>query len=224
MVPPQPPTAQSTPLHHHPNTNQPTPPPKTHHHQAVYTALREAEYRSTAPIAYWNLPPARWLVPRQRRVTEALKVRVLGRGRGRGRLPVVCCARVCVAACLFRVLAGCGTLLLTSYHQTLIHRSTPPLPSPPPIKTQIVNATLDQLIAKAKALVDEEDKDWEEEFLSEVGGCGRAWCWVLGVLRVSVGVAGVCGCHGCWVCGVWGVGVGVCQGEGRVSRTAAAGR
>lgn len=38
-----------------------------------------------------------------------------------------------------------------------------------PIKqSQIVNATLDQLIAKAKALVDEEDKDWEEEFLSEV--------------------------------------------------------
>ncbi|GBF96486.1 cytochrome P450 [Raphidocelis subcapitata] len=72
--------------------------------QAVYTALREAEYRSTAPIAYWNLPPARWLVPRQRRVTEALK---------------------------------------------------------------IVNATLDSLIAKAKALVDEEDRDWEEEFLSE---------------------------------------------------------
>lgn len=72
--------------------------------QAVYTALREAEYRSTAPIAYWNLPPARWIVPRQRRVTEALK---------------------------------------------------------------IVNETLDTLIARAKALVEEEGRDFEEEFLSE---------------------------------------------------------
>ncbi|KAF8056787.1 CYP97A3 [Scenedesmus sp. PABB004] len=41
---------------------------------AVYTALREAEYRSTAPLPYWNFPPARWLVPRQRRVTAALQV------------------------------------------------------------------------------------------------------------------------------------------------------
>lgn len=58
----------------------------------MYTALREAEYRSTAPIAYWNLPPARWLVPRQRRVTEALKV----------------CALFCVFVCGVRALiAGC---------------------------------------------------------------------------------------------------------------------
>ena len=54
--------------------------------QAVYTALREAEYRSTAPIAYWNLPPARWLVPRQRRVTEALKVCACVRVRRSGAL------------------------------------------------------------------------------------------------------------------------------------------
>jgi beta-ring hydroxylase len=39
---------------------------------AVYTALREAEYRSTAFIPYWNFPPLRWIVPRQRRVSEAL--------------------------------------------------------------------------------------------------------------------------------------------------------
>ncbi len=26
--------------------------------QAVYTVLREAEYRSTFPIAYWNIPGA----------------------------------------------------------------------------------------------------------------------------------------------------------------------
>ena len=39
---------------------------------AVYTALREAEYRSTAFIPYWNFPPLRWIVPRQRRVQEAL--------------------------------------------------------------------------------------------------------------------------------------------------------
>ena len=27
--------------------------------QAVYTTLREAEYRSTYPIAYWNIVPLR---------------------------------------------------------------------------------------------------------------------------------------------------------------------
>eukprot|EP00879_Flechtneria_rotunda_P004614 GHRR01004870.1.p1 GENE.GHRR01004870.1~~GHRR01004870.1.p1 ORF type:complete len:511 (+),score=151.20 GHRR01004870.1:254-1786(+) len=71
---------------------------------AVYTALREAEYRSTAPIAYWNFPPARWLVPRQRRCQEALK---------------------------------------------------------------IINECLDGLVAKCRQLVDEEDQEFEEEFLSE---------------------------------------------------------
>lgn len=30
--------------------------------QAVYTALREAEYRSTAFVPYWNFAPLRWLV------------------------------------------------------------------------------------------------------------------------------------------------------------------
>ena len=38
----------------------------------MYTALREAEYRSTSPIPYWNLPLLRALVPRQRRCTEAM--------------------------------------------------------------------------------------------------------------------------------------------------------
>jgi hypothetical protein len=42
--------------------------------QAVYTALREAEYRSTAFIPYWKVPLLRWLVPRQRACTEALVV------------------------------------------------------------------------------------------------------------------------------------------------------
>jgi beta-ring hydroxylase len=40
----------------------------------VYTTLREAEYRSTYPIPYWNFPPLRYLVPRQRQCTEALAV------------------------------------------------------------------------------------------------------------------------------------------------------
>jgi len=72
--------------------------------QAVYTVLREAEHRSTAPIAYWNLPGATVLVPRQKRCVEALK---------------------------------------------------------------IVNGTLDGLIDKCKKLVEEEDADFGEEFLSE---------------------------------------------------------
>lgn len=42
--------------------------------QAVYTVLREAEHRSTAPLAYWNLPGAKTLVPRQKRCQEALLV------------------------------------------------------------------------------------------------------------------------------------------------------
>ena len=46
----------------------------SHAAQAVYTALREAEYRSTAFIPYWNVPLLRAIVPRQRRCTEALKV------------------------------------------------------------------------------------------------------------------------------------------------------
>ena len=35
--------------------------------QAVYTALREAEYRSTAFVPYWNFAPLRWLVREGRR-------------------------------------------------------------------------------------------------------------------------------------------------------------
>lgn len=79
--------------------------------------LREAEYRSTALIPYWNFPPAKYLVPRQRKCTEALEV---------------------------------------------------------------INETLDELIAKCKALVMEEDQEFVEEFLSEVcaGVClGGAYCW-----------------------------------------------
>ncbi|KAI3429441.1 hypothetical protein D9Q98_005535 [Chlorella vulgaris] len=72
--------------------------------QAVYTTLREAEYRSTYPIAYWNLAPMRWLVPRQRRNAAAL---------------------------------------------------------------QVISDTLDELIAKCKRLVEEEDQEFVEEFLSK---------------------------------------------------------
>ena len=50
-------------------------PPGMHLHlQAVYTSLREAEYRSTAFVPYWNVPLLRAIVPRQRRCTEALKI------------------------------------------------------------------------------------------------------------------------------------------------------
>ncbi|KAL4447666.1 hypothetical protein ABPG75_004885 [Micractinium tetrahymenae] len=72
--------------------------------QAVYTTLREAEYRSTYPIAYWNVAPLRWIVPRQRRNMEAL---------------------------------------------------------------EIIQSTLDELIAKCKKLVEEEDEEFVEEFLSK---------------------------------------------------------
>ena len=41
--------------------------------QAVYTVLREAEYRSTYPLPYWNLPLLRAVVPRQRRCQAALQ-------------------------------------------------------------------------------------------------------------------------------------------------------
>lgn len=72
--------------------------------KAVYTALREAEYRSTYPIPYWNVPFLRWIVPRQRACTEALV---------------------------------------------------------------LINDTLDELISKCKRLVEEEDEEFVEEFLSE---------------------------------------------------------
>ena len=42
--------------------------------QAVYTVLREAEYRSVNPIPYWKIPVLGTLVPRQKRCQEALKV------------------------------------------------------------------------------------------------------------------------------------------------------
>ena len=72
--------------------------------QAVYTALREAEYRSTAFIPYWNLAPLRWLVPRQRKCTAALAV---------------------------------------------------------------INATLDGLIDRCKAMVEAEDEEFGEEYLAD---------------------------------------------------------
>lgn len=71
--------------------------------QAVYTTLREAEYRSTYPIPYWNVPPLRWIVPRQRQCDAALR---------------------------------------------------------------IISDTLDELIAKCRRLVEEEDEEFVEEFLS----------------------------------------------------------
>lgn len=40
----------------------------------MYTCLREAEYRSTALVPYWNIPLLRAIVPRQRRCTAALKI------------------------------------------------------------------------------------------------------------------------------------------------------
>jgi beta-ring hydroxylase len=40
----------------------------------VYTVLREAELRSTAPIPYWNVPLLAAIDPRQRRVSAALAV------------------------------------------------------------------------------------------------------------------------------------------------------
>lgn len=42
--------------------------------QAVYGTLFEAEHRSTFYIPYWNLPLARWIVPRQRKFYGDLKV------------------------------------------------------------------------------------------------------------------------------------------------------
>lgn len=42
--------------------------------QAVYTVLREAEYRSTAFVPYWRIPLARLIIPRQRRCTASLKI------------------------------------------------------------------------------------------------------------------------------------------------------
>ena len=42
--------------------------------KAVYTVLREAEYRSVTFIPYWKVPPLQWLVPRQKACQEALVV------------------------------------------------------------------------------------------------------------------------------------------------------
>lgn len=41
---------------------------------AVYGTLSEAEHRSTFYIPYWKFPLSRWLVPRQRKFNEDLKV------------------------------------------------------------------------------------------------------------------------------------------------------
>mmetsp|Transcript_6698 Transcript_6698/g.10270 ORF Transcript_6698/g.10270 Transcript_6698/m.10270 type:complete len:448 (-) Transcript_6698:3083-4426(-) len=42
--------------------------------KAVYTVLREAEYRSVTFIPYWKVAPLQWLVPRQKACQEALVV------------------------------------------------------------------------------------------------------------------------------------------------------
>ncbi|XP_039146545.1 cytochrome P450 97B2, chloroplastic [Dioscorea cayenensis subsp. rotundata] len=42
--------------------------------KAVYGTLFEAEHRSTFYIPYWNLPFARWIVPRQRKFHNDLKI------------------------------------------------------------------------------------------------------------------------------------------------------
>jgi len=42
--------------------------------QAVYGTLFEAEHRSTFYFPYWNFPPARWIVPRQRKFQSDLKI------------------------------------------------------------------------------------------------------------------------------------------------------
>lgn len=42
-----------------------------------------------------------------------------------------------------------------------------PPPLPPSKLPQVINATLDELIAKCKQLVEEEDEEFSEEFLSE---------------------------------------------------------
>nr|AAT28222.1 putative 97B2-like cytochrome P450 [Ginkgo biloba] len=42
--------------------------------KAVYGTLFEAEHRSTFYIPYWKFPLARWLVPRQRKFHEDLKI------------------------------------------------------------------------------------------------------------------------------------------------------
>jgi hypothetical protein len=42
--------------------------------QAVYGVLKEAEHRSTFYIPYWNIPIARYIVPRQRKFHADLEV------------------------------------------------------------------------------------------------------------------------------------------------------
>lgn len=42
--------------------------------QAVYGTLFEAEHRSTFYIPYWKVPFMRWIVPRQRKFQNDLKV------------------------------------------------------------------------------------------------------------------------------------------------------
>ncbi|KAI4316023.1 hypothetical protein L6164_024043 [Bauhinia variegata] len=42
--------------------------------KAVYGTLFEAEHRSTFYIPYWNIPLARWIVPRQRKFQSDLKI------------------------------------------------------------------------------------------------------------------------------------------------------
>jgi len=72
--------------------------------RAVYTTLREAEYRSLVFVPYWKIPPLAAMVPRQRACRDAL---------------------------------------------------------------QIINQTLDELIAKSKQMFVDEELEFDEEFISE---------------------------------------------------------
>lgn len=72
--------------------------------EAVYTVLREAEYRSTAPIPFWEIPIWKDISPKQKKVSAALK---------------------------------------------------------------LINDTLDNLIKICKTMVDEEELQFEEEYVNE---------------------------------------------------------
>eukprot|EP00884_Botryococcus_braunii_P015183 jgi/Botrbrau1/23666/Bobra.55_2s0047.1 len=72
--------------------------------QAVYTVLREAEHRCTAPIPYWDFPLVSLIVPQQRKVQQALVT---------------------------------------------------------------INTTLDSLVRKCKELIEEEDLEFGEEYISQ---------------------------------------------------------
>ena len=125
--------------------------------QAVYTALREAEYRSTAFVPYWNFAPLRWLVREREGVFFSL----------------------------FYFFLEVKKENQTKRKQTHIFSSLE-LPPPPPKKKKkkknkhqvprqrrcqealaIINSTLDGLIAKCQRLVDSGEEEFVDEFLSD---------------------------------------------------------